>query len=314
MSTPPLPPALVGAVSTVPGASETAPAEPAAAASATRAAFEDLDAGWSVEGATEEPAAAAPAPLGVAESAAKEAVAPTVTGALVEPPTAPAPMAAQAPVPSPVSSPVPVTNAAADAAVFGERVRAFLAVNLPIALLRRIGDEVATLRTSVQEAGARVSWVPAANLHVTLKFLGPIRPELVEGIRGALARGLETRSGFELEMRGFGGFPSSAAPRVLWAGVAEQPQLSALVREIETWMEALGLPREERPYQPHLTIGRYAGGSREADTAVTLGLESRAAMVLGAGRVSEVVLYESRVVGKGAEYHALCRVPFGPRR
>ena len=41
------------------------------------------------------------------------------------------------------------------------------------------------LKPAVHEAGYRVAWVPAANLHLTLRFLGSVGEELVEGVTGA---------------------------------------------------------------------------------------------------------------------------------
>lgn len=235
-----------------------------------------------------------------------------------EPPAAEAPEATPAPsedAPAPSES-APVREAPAPAKYepgAPRFVRAFLAVNLPVPAVRRIADEIAGMKAEVAPSGLRVAWVPAANLHVTVKFLGPIRRELVEGIRGALAEGLASLSPFELEARGTGAFPSASQPRVVWVGLRDQPALVALQQVVEARMEAIGLPREGREFRPHLTIGRIKEerGAAARFEALEAAIAARADLMLGGGRVTEVVLYESRTLGRGAEYHPLARVPIG---
>jgi 2'-5' RNA ligase len=191
-----------------------------------------------------------------------------------------------------------------------KRIRAFLAINFPLATVRRIADEVEALRPAVTATGMRVAWVPAANLHLTLKFLGAIPEESVEAIRDRLRRELSGRAGFELGARGMGAFPSAAHPRVLWVGVAESAALAALQQDVEGWMEELGFARESRPFHPHVTFGRVSSGSASL-VELLAGPEAqpRQTKIFGGGRVQEVVLYESRTLRTGAEYHPLARIP-----
>jgi 2'-5' RNA ligase len=191
----------------------------------------------------------------------------------------------------------------------GERIRAFIAVNLPVTVIRRVADDVKALQSPVAQAGFKVAWVPAANIHLTLKFLGHIPAESAEAVHGKLRQGLAGRAPFELEVRGLGAFPSASHPRVLWAGVRPHERLAALQQEVEAWCEALGHAREERAFHPHLTVGRVKSQAQGA-TLETL-LSARADTVYGSGRIGEVVLYESRTLREGAEYTALARVPLG---
>ncbi len=68
------------------------------------------------------------------------------------------------------------------------RIRAFLALNFSIAVTRRIAEEIERRKAALKDA--RVAWVPAANLHVTLKFLGSTAVEVVEAIGARLAHRL----------------------------------------------------------------------------------------------------------------------------
>jgi 2'-5' RNA ligase len=189
------------------------------------------------------------------------------------------------------------------------KLRTFLAVNLPLPVVRRIADEVTALKGPVAAAGLRVAWVPAANLHLTIKFLGQVPEPAIEAIRDLLRGELPALAPFEAEAGGLGAFPSSEHARILWAGIKPSTPLSALQERVEGWMERLGFPREQRAFHPHLTIGRVSSGHGSIASI----LDERNAMVFGAGRISELVVYESRTLRSGAEYHALCRIPLGEK-
>jgi 2'-5' RNA ligase len=186
-------------------------------------------------------------------------------------------------------------------------IRAFLAVNLPVPVVRRLVDEVHALQPAVKAAGLEVAWVPAANVHLTLKFFGNIDPVVVAAIQSRLASGLRAHPPFELEARGLGAFPEARRPRVLWAGLRESAPLMALQKDIEDWMEEIGFEREARAFHPHLTLGRVKHG--DASLATLLGDREKA--LFGGGRITEVVLYESRTLRAGAEYIPLTRVALG---
>jgi 2'-5' RNA ligase len=183
-------------------------------------------------------------------------------------------------------------------------LRLFVAVNLQIASARRLADTVMKLRAQTK-AKAKVSWVPAANLHVTLKFLGWARPEVVPAIRGALHAVAAVRRGFEIATRGFGGYPDLQAPRVLWAGIADPSGgLAALAQAVDKKMTALGFAAETRPFSAHVTIGRV----REGWTPELSGLLPADA-AFGTSLIREIVLYESETKSSGSEYIARARAP-----
>src|SRR5262245_2537332 len=134
--------------------------------------------------------------------------------------------------------------------------RIFLALNFSVAVTRRIAEEVERRKAAIAEAGFRVAWVPAANLHLTLRFLGSINEELVEGVTGACKRVAARHAPIEAKAVGVGAFPSLQRPSVLWVGVEAPPTLAAFQRDVETAMVELGFEREERAYHPHVTVGR----------------------------------------------------------
>jgi 2'-5' RNA ligase len=185
--------------------------------------------------------------------------------------------------------------------------RIFLALNFSVAVTRKIAEEVERRKAAIAGAGFRVAWVPAANLHLTLRFLGSIGDELVEGVTGACKRVAARHAPIEARAGGLGAFPSLQKPNVLWVGVEAPPALGALQREVEAAMVELGLPREERPYHPHLTAGRVKEG-RGSLAELWTGEVQGGSCLLG-----EIVVYESKTRSAGAEYTARARIPLGDK-
>jgi 2'-5' RNA ligase len=183
--------------------------------------------------------------------------------------------------------------------------RIFLAVNFSVAVTRKIAEEVERHKQAIADARLRVAWVPAANMHLTLRFLGSIGEELVEGVTGACKRVAPRHQPVEAKAVGLGAFPSLNRPRVLWVGVEAPEALSALQRDVEAAMVDLGFEKEERAYHPHLTVGRVKEG--HASVAELW----KSDVVCGSSPLSEIVVYESRTRSAGAEYVARARVPLG---
>src|ERR1700693_2051194 len=102
-------------------------------------------------------------------------------------------------------------------------------------------------------------WARPESLHITLKFIGEQPPERVEAITERLRR-VES-SAFEIRAAGHGFFPTAKAPRVFWIGIHASPQLAALAEMIDVAVAELGVPREDRPFSPHLTLARAGGRS-----------------------------------------------------
>jgi len=185
--------------------------------------------------------------------------------------------------------------------------RIFLALNFSVAVTRKIAEEVERHKAPMGDAGFRVAWVPAANLHLTLRFLGSIGEELVEGVAGACQRVAARHQPFEAKAVGLGAFPSAQKPNILWVGVEAPPALAALQREIEGAMVELGFEKEERAYHPHVTVGRV---KEHRDSAAELW---KSDALVGASTFTEIVVYESKTRSAGAEYIARARVALGAK-
>jgi 2'-5' RNA ligase len=183
-------------------------------------------------------------------------------------------------------------------------MRAFLAIEIPKevrALLVRVQEEL-------RRAGADVKWVEPENLHLSLKFLGELSEDAVEGLRERVAPELAAWPALSLTYAGVGSFPERGVPRVLWAGATgEIDRLAALALALERAAETVGVPREGRPFVAHLTLGRVKS-ARNVKRLQAL-MEPQRQVPLGSGLVREVVLYRSTLTSEGPLYEGIARFP-----
>ncbi len=136
-------------------------------------------------------------------------------------------------------------------------MRVFVGIGLPDTCRAAIARAVSPFQAEARG----IAWVMERNLHLTLKFLGEIRPDQVDGLAALLAGAAAGVPAFEVEVAGAGAFPSLRAPRVLWIGIREPLELvGKLQQNIETALSRSGFPREDRPFHPHVTAGRVKGG------------------------------------------------------
>ncbi len=191
-------------------------------------------------------------------------------------------------------------------------MRLFVAAELDDTVKRGVAPVEATLREAADADGRRtVSWVAPQNLHFTLQFIGDADAATAERIVRHLTQPLDV-SPFQVAIAGVGTFPPSGPPRVIWLGVSEGgPQLGALARAVNQRLDAIGLPREDRPFRAHLTIGRVKG---------PVGLRLREALAalrevaVGRCTIARVALFESRLSPRGSIYSVVAASPLGYHR
>lgn len=177
-----------------------------------------------------------------------------------------------------------------------------------IALTEECRAAVSSAVTPLRADPAPVSWVARGNLHITLKFLGETPGDRLGAVADALAGVAGRYAPFELEAEGAGLFPGARNPRVLWVGLREPLELVRELHEnMENALSVAGFPREDRPYHPHITVGRARGvlppawGDRF--------LRALSGRRFGKVPVPKITLYESRLAPGGAVYAVVRDVP-----
>ena len=176
-------------------------------------------------------------------------------------------------------------------------MRCFVAIELDPALRQPL---VKLLREQLPRT-REVRWCSEQQLHVTLKFLGDVRDEQIPAICEAVAAAAGFVQPFALRLSGLGCFPSLRNPRVLWCGVEDATNGCARWLDLaDPLFEELGFPRETRAFHPHVTLGR--GKSPAGGNVIRRVLEEATAPSTPEMTVTQVVLFESRLLPTGARY------------
>jgi len=181
-------------------------------------------------------------------------------------------------------------------------IRAFIAVNLAAPVI----EEIAKVRSALQEAQGDIRWTRVEGLHLTLKFLGDIARGQAEPILAALQVALGERPALRVQAQGLGAFPNLKRPRVLWVGLSGEG-LKELSEAVETALMPLDFPPEEREFTPHLTLGRVR--SLRGWERVLAAVKEYEHVRFGESTVHQVTLYQSELRPDGAIYSPLGSVP-----
>ena len=187
-------------------------------------------------------------------------------------------------------------------------LRAFLASELPPALQDSIQSATVDLREALRDGLIR--WVPAHNVHLTLKFLGDVSPSSLDLIKQMMVTEASQFSVFDVHVEGLGCYPNLRRPRVLWVGLKAPPELASLQRAIEMAAARLGYESEERDFSPHLTIGRVRQNASSGDVhKIRSALEGCQIGMLGSSRVDAIHLFKSELHPEGSIYTKLFSAP-----
>ena len=186
-------------------------------------------------------------------------------------------------------------------------MRLFVAIELDERVRSRLEKVQAKLRPECDG----VRWVRPELIHLTLKFLGEVPDSKVAAVTQSIARAVANGEPLAMTLTGTGCFPPRGPVRIVWVG-AEEPsgKLVHFAESVDAELARIGFPREQRPFSPHLTIGRVqddrSGGKlRSAVTAVAIDRIEQA--------VESVTLMSSVLSPKGPTYHAVSRAKLGER-
>ena len=182
----------------------------------------------------------------------------------------------------------------------GDTIRAFVALELDAACRERIVALTRELRPLVPD----VRWAHADQLHLTLKFLGDSTRAVLDRLTPDLERAAAVCAPAEVSVAGLGMFPERGAPRVLWLAIALPAPLLALQSACEAAAGAAGFAREARPFQPHLTLGRWRSHAARPNLP---------AADLGRTRLSRLTLFQSELRPEGARHTSLATFELGSR-
>ena len=185
-------------------------------------------------------------------------------------------------------------------------IRAFLALDPPEEILREIGRIQDRLRKLIQ---GDFRWVRPEGIHLTLKFFGDVPENAVANISAVAGRAAAAVGSFELAIGGTGVFPDPSRPRVVYLGMSgEVARLVTFQQRLERALGEIGFPPEERPFRPHLTLGRIK--SPKGLIGLAEALEKEKMVTAGMFTASGLNLFQSDLTPRGAVYTRLAGYPF----
>ncbi len=175
--------------------------------------------------------------------------------------------------------------------------RLFIAIDLP----EHIKEKIAAASRPLNSSG--ISPVLLQNMHITLLFLGSIKPDAIQSLTSALHQ--IKFIGFDITIQGFSTF-SVNDPRVIFAKVENGSEMLErlhldITERISVFGDAL-LPIGTEKFSPHLTVARLRHPDESAVHKVSAFLEENKEINIGTVHVSSFVLKRSVLTNFGPVY------------
>lgn len=185
-----------------------------------------------------------------------------------------------------------------------QKIRSFISIDTPPAFKIQIEE----ILTELDAIHLPVRWEKPYRLHLTLKFLGDIDSGMLEKVKFALDEIALKHRPFWIRYSGFGFFPNSRNPRIIWVGCTPlSADLHHLYSDIEDSCNKLGFEKEKREFHPHITIGRvkqHSGKDRRAVADLTNRIENSTFDTIE-DEAHSILLMKSDLRPGGSEYSIL---------
>lgn len=181
-------------------------------------------------------------------------------------------------------------------------IRSFIALSCPMDIQQSAWEIQHRFKAHDRHNAWR--WVSPENLHLTLRFLGRIDQHGIPDLYEAIVHALQEQATFSLRVQGLGCFPHPARPRVLWMGIHD-PTLALQNTHIQLTeaLSNLGFPTDNRPFRPHLTLGRTRKDIMKINIQHLLNMYHD--YFFGTVIVKQIHLYQSQLHREGVTYTIL---------
>jgi 2'-5' RNA ligase len=186
-------------------------------------------------------------------------------------------------------------------------VRSFLAVTPDDAARAGLAALLADVERLAAGESSALRWSRAANIHLTLHFLGDVDTAREASLRAQLVEPVAIPP-FDVTLGEIGTFPPSRPPKVLWVALDEgRDEMVAVHRELGRRLRAAAFAPEDRPFAPHLTLARVRDGAQHRARQVARRLTG-IPIARVRWRVDHVTLYHSDLSGPAPRYDAVQQV------
>jgi RNA 2',3'-cyclic 3'-phosphodiesterase len=185
-------------------------------------------------------------------------------------------------------------------------IRSFLAIELPAAIQMKIGR----IEEDLKSTSADVRWVSPEKIHLTLKFFGNIEEQSIDSIVEAVKGHVTDMRPFQIVVRGTGAFPNLKNPRVIWVGLVDKEGvLASFQKSADISLAKIGFQPEDRPFRPHLTMGRVRSNRGREELIRRVGKYREEEV--GEFEAERVILFKSDLTPSGSIYTRLREVRLG---
>lgn len=181
-------------------------------------------------------------------------------------------------------------------------MRAFIGIDLP----EDIQKYLKSIQELLKKSRDDVKWIEPGNIHLTLKFLGEITQEQAQEIKTILEDLACKFMSLELQLRELGAFPKLDFARILWVGLDDKTgSLKKIARDLDTSLTKLGIPKEDKTFSAHITLGRIKNHKKDLKLQELL----RKNKIQNLSFVfKEITFFKSTLSSSGPVYEALYRI------
>lgn len=183
-------------------------------------------------------------------------------------------------------------------------MRLFVAAALGPTVIAAAQAVIGQLKVRVETLApdARITWIPAHLMHLTIRFIGEVPDDQGDTIASSFREPLAA-AGFAVDVAGVGAFSSRGVPRVLWGGLRDgTAELRRVERLVSDRLQGLGIPPDQRTFTPHLTLGRVRDAGRLRTDRLLAGYGD---VPFGRATVDAITLFQSRSSPSGPTYVSL---------
>jgi 2'-5' RNA ligase len=146
----------------------------------------------------------------------------------------------------------------------------------------------------------KINWVRKDQMHLTLAFLGDTEDDIIPALISNLGPVMKTHHSFALTLAGLGIFRNIHDPRVIWTGCKPEDEFQQIKEETDKILRTMDFEVEDRPFSPHLTLGRIKLIRHLNHLSQLIGVYKDE--IFQSETIRQIVLYESRLTPDGPEY------------